>query len=109
MEFAATTHYHWSNFDGNATQKGKHEIVQGPFQFGLADKLDKTNEEVSVKLRVSVQGVKSLGGHFACLCRGFEFYEVKKKIFCYHFSKRKWKYFYTFNHFYSEKSSKRAK
>ena len=29
--------------------------------------------------RVSVQGVKSLGGHFACLCRGFEFYKVKKK------------------------------
>ena len=58
--------------------------------------------------RVSVQGVKSLGGHFACLCRGFEFYEVKKKI-CYYFSKRKWKYFYTFYHFYSEKSSKRAK
>ena len=57
--------------------------------------------------RVSVQGVKSLGGHFACLCRGFEFYEVKKN--CYNFSKRKWKYFYTFNHFYSEKSSKRAK
>ena len=51
MEFAATTHYHWSNFDGNATQKGKHEIVQGPFQFGLADKLDKTNKEVSVKLK----------------------------------------------------------
>ena len=31
--------------------------------------------------RVSVQGVKSLGGHFACLCRGFKFYEVKKKKF----------------------------
>jgi hypothetical protein len=30
------------------------------------------------RTRVSVQGVKSLGGHFACLCRGFEFYEVKK-------------------------------
>ena len=30
--------------------------------------------------RVSVQGVKSLGGHFACLCRGFEFYEVKKNF-----------------------------
>ena len=28
--------------------------------------------------RVIVQGVKSLGGHFACLCRGFEFYEVEK-------------------------------
>ena len=30
--------------------------------------------------RVSVQGVKSLGGHFACLCRGFEFYEEKKNV-----------------------------
>jgi hypothetical protein len=29
------------------------------------------------KTRVSVQGVKSLGGHFACLCRGFKFHEVK--------------------------------
>ena len=38
---------------------------------------------------------------------GFEFYEVKKKG--YYFSKKKWKYFYTFNPFYSEKSSKRAK
>ena len=37
------------------------------------------------------------------------FYEVRKKIFYYYFSKRKGKYFYTFNHFYSEKSSKRAK
>ena len=60
------------------------------------------------KGRVSVQGVKSLGGHFACLCRGFEFNKVKK-IYIYYSSRRKWKYFYTFNHFYSEKSSKRAK
>ena len=30
--------------------------------------------------RVSVQGVESLGGHFTCLCRGFDFYEVKKYI-----------------------------
>ena len=30
--------------------------------------------------RVSVQGVKSLGGHFACLCQEFDFYEVKKNI-----------------------------
>ena len=51
--------------------------------------------------RVSVKGVKSLGKHFACLCWGFYFF-----YFC---SKRKGKYFYTFNHFYSEKSSKRAK
>ena len=29
--------------------------------------------------RVSVQGDKSLGSHFACLCQGFEFYEVRKK------------------------------
>ena len=40
-------------------------------------------------LRVSVHGVESLDGHFATLCRGFDFYEVKRKL----------KYFYTFNHF----------
>ena len=36
--------------------------------------------KVSKLFRVSVQGVTSLGGHFACLCRGFEFYEVKKNV-----------------------------
>ena len=32
--------------------------------------------------RVSVQGVKSLGGHFACIsiCLGFEFFEVKTNV-----------------------------
>ena len=30
--------------------------------------------------RVNVQGVKSLCGHFTCLCRGFEFNEVKKRL-----------------------------
>ena len=35
--------------------------------------------EETVINRVSVQGVRSLGGHFACFCRGFHFYEVKKK------------------------------
>ena len=30
--------------------------------------------------RVSVQGVKSLGGHFVCLCWEFDFYEVKNII-----------------------------
>ena len=51
---------------------------------------------------VSVQGVKSLGGHFACLCRGFDFHEVKKNY--YYFSKRKWKYFYTLIIFIVKKS-----
>ena len=37
--------------------------------------------------RVSVQGVKSLDGHFACLCQGFEFYEVKKNFFVIIFQK----------------------
>ena len=37
--------------------------------------------------RVSVRGVKSLGGHFACLCGGFEFYEVKKRNFVITFQK----------------------
>ena len=31
-----------------------------------------------VYIRSSIQGVKSLGGHFACLCRESDFYEVKK-------------------------------
>ena len=30
--------------------------------------------------RVSAQGVKSLGGYFSCLCRGVEFYEIKKNV-----------------------------
>ena len=30
--------------------------------------------------RVSVQGIESLGSHFAALCWEFDFYEVKKKI-----------------------------
>ena len=38
------------------------------------------NFEERYPFRVSVQGVKSLGGHFACLCWGFNFYEVKKNI-----------------------------
>ena len=42
----------------------------------------------SPEYRVSVQGVKSLGGHFACLCRGFEIYEVKTKILLFFKKKR---------------------
>ena len=40
-------------------------------------------KDVVVNPRVSIQGVKSLGGLFACLCQGFDFYEVEiiKKIF----------------------------
>ena len=57
--------------------------------------------------KVSDQGIKSLGGNFTCLCREFDFYEVKKLLFF--LKKRKGKYFYTFNYFYSEKSSKSTK
>ena len=34
---------------------------------------------VNAPLVLGVQGVKSLGGHFACLCWEFNFYEVKEK------------------------------
>ena len=61
-------------------------------------------QSLSSNCRVSVKEVKSRGGHFACLCQGFDFYEVKKNIII--FQKEKGN---TFNHFYSEKSSKRAK
>ena len=57
-------------------------------------------------MRLSVQEVKSLVCHFPCLCREFGFMKKKNQ---YYFSNRKGKYFYTFNHFYSEKSSKREK
>ena len=57
--------------------------------------------------KVSVQGVVALGGHFATLCQEVDFYEANF-FFHYEFSKRKGKYFYTFNHSYSEKSSNRA-
>ena len=29
-----------------------------------------------LKLKLSLQGVDSIGGHFACLCQRFDFYEV---------------------------------
>ena len=32
---------------------------------------------ITLGSRVSVQGVESLGGHFATLCRYFDFYDVK--------------------------------
>ena len=42
---------------------------------------------LKVESRVSVQGVKSLGGHFACLCWDFDFYEEKNKYFLIIFQK----------------------
>ena len=53
--------------------------------------------------RVSVHGVKSLDGHFAYLCRGFDFYEIEKHILIF---RKKGNYFYTYNHFHSDKSKK---
>ena len=41
--------------------------------FAVAPNVGKTDSVGSVWGRVSVQGVKSLGGHFACLCRGLDF------------------------------------
>ena len=40
--------------------------------------LGRAEKQTIEKTRVSVQEIKSLGGHFACLCRWFEFYEVQK-------------------------------
>ena len=57
------------------------------------------NSHGSVRYRVSVHGVKSLGGHFACLCGGLDFYEVFFLTVI--FQKEK-------GNFYSEKSLKRA-
>ena len=60
----------YRNLNSNFTiQKGIHNDCTKP-----------KVQKVSCLTRVSVYGVKSLGGHFACLCRGFEIYEVKKNI-----------------------------
>ena len=44
------------------------------------EKNNKSTVDFDENFRISVQGVKSLGGHFACLCRGFDFYEIKENI-----------------------------
>ena len=50
VEFKDTTTYHWANFDVNATNGTEtgFEVVQGPFSFGLATKLDKTKKQVCI-------------------------------------------------------------
>ena len=61
------------------------------------------------ELLVFIELVSKELNHLAAILHvyaGGLIYEVKKIY--YYFSKRKWKYFYTFNHFYSEKSSKIA-
>ena len=54
----------------------------GAYTCNAINELGEANITANLKVwtRVSVQGVKSFGGHFACLCRGFEFYKVKKKM-----------------------------
>ena len=63
------------------------QLTVFPFEFKYANfwirsicEPIKNHDLNGVVIRVSVQGVKSLGGHFACSCRGFKFYEVKKKF-----------------------------
>ena len=57
------------------------------FQILDVESLMMTVTHGKVPSRVSVQGVKSLGSHFACLCRGFQFYEVRKKNYVLIFQK----------------------
>ena len=48
VDFAVTTDYHWERFDVDATDKTNgFEVVQGPFQFGKANKLEKEKQQVS--------------------------------------------------------------
>ena len=39
------------------------------------------NHGINIEGSVSVQGVKSLGGHFACLCREFDFCDFFLSLF----------------------------
>ena len=47
------------------------------------------NPFFSPTARVSVQGVESLGGHFVCLCWGFDFLKLKKSILLLFFKKKR--------------------
>ena len=49
-------------------------LQEEEFVKNICNKIKALNPDlilVSIFHTVSVQGVKSLGGHFACLCRGF--------------------------------------
>ena len=48
VEFPATTNYHWPNFDKNFTDGSAFELAQGPFQFGLAVKLDNSKKQARI-------------------------------------------------------------
>ena len=48
-----------------------------PWKIDFYDNLSNMDRSL---IRVSVQGLKSLGSHFACFCREFDFCEVKKKL-----------------------------
>ena len=59
-----------------------------------------------VEIRVSFEGVKSFGGNFACLCREFHFFEVKKILL---FFKKKMEILLHFWWFWQWKVFKRSK
>ena len=75
-----TVHYlSWTVWDVHQKKERTSDVKYG----FCKNSLTKCNypdwgQDNCIVLRVSVQGVKSLGGHYACLCRGFEFYELKK-------------------------------
>ena len=64
-------------------------------------------EKNGQKLELVSKELNHLAAILHVYAGGLNFMKLKKN--CYYFSKRKWKYFYTFNHFSSEKSSTRAK
>ena len=59
VQFAQTTIYHWPMFADNATSLPKTpKVVTGPFQFGEAVELDKTQSEVGDHLACRLQGLE---------------------------------------------------
>ena len=50
------------------------------WKVSIDETITKSWKERSSAGKVSVQWVRSLGGHFACLCLRFEFYGVKKML-----------------------------
>ena len=85
--------------------KNKFRPSYKTFFFLIGEKLEGSiTLPVTCECRVSVQGVKSLGSHFAC--QGFDFYEAKKKKKILLLFKKKREILLHFQSFFSEKSSK---
>ena len=79
MDFVGVNFFEWISKVQNV-ESSFASMTPSFCELSMRLKGSRKSDGFFIKSRVSVQGVKSLGGHFACLCQGFEIYEVKKNF-----------------------------